>query len=505
MYSVSDVPAVQLDHSLSHSLMSCVCVAVAQHIPCTFETMTSKSTAFNDISVSFSPLPHSTTTPTTSTLTDKISPAVSDAVSDAVSESVSRAVAVSPAKSFIEVFLPFSSNDKLRNMMLATDNKSVKLSRLLEMLDSMAGDVAMKHTSAKRTPKGLFNIALVTACVSGLSSCSRIDINRNYSLQGYVSYVGTSAMEVSIEIVQDPLSECEQSLSKIYFTMVALDPVTNKAVPVPQLVCDNERVRELYSVGKERAALKKLKSTHSLTLQGPRDDESLLIHSLYLDSVKLKEQMNEYHTRLAQQNSSKNHCSTTTSALMDPPNKNIKWVKHTKHTTALLMHSQNMNVNGKIFGGYIMRKSFEASHLSATLFYGTSDVQFSSVDDIQFVRPVHVGSVVEFVTHVVYSRRGYCVTHCNCYELDIVTNIRTLTNVLHYVFNVNGAVPSAHGDGDVSSEPVSGSGRNGVSEGGSDAVAARTFVEVIPREYKEILAYLEGKRTLDRVFSDDLK
>jgi hypothetical protein len=44
-----------------------------------------------------------------------------------------------------------------------------------------------------------------------------------------------------------------------------------------------------------------------------------------------------------------------------------------------------------------------------------------------------------------------------------------------------------------------------VSEGGSDTVTTRTFVEVIPREYKEILAYLEGKRTLDRVFSDDLK
>ena len=119
-----------------------------------------------------------------------------------------------------------------------------------------------------------------------------------------------------------------------------------------------------------------------------------------------------------------------------------------------------------------------------TLFYGTNDIQFSYVDDIQFVRPVHVGSVIEFVTHVAYSRRGHCVTHCNCYELDIVTNIRSLTNVLHYVFKVSNADTGLEGD-------------SGNGDESSDA--KKEFVEVIPREYKEILAYLEGKRTLDNV------
>jgi acyl-coenzyme A thioesterase 9 len=198
--------------------------------------------------------------------------------------------------------------------------------------------------------------------------------------------------------------------------------------------------------------------------------------------------MNEYHRKQQQHLSTLNNGGSADMSEapgssfdlpFEAPNKNIKWVKDTIHKNVLLMHSQNMNVNGKIFGGYIMRKSFEAAHLSAALFYGTSDIQFSYVDDIQFVRPVHVGSIIEFVTHVAYSRRGYCVTHCNCYELDIVTNIRTLTNVLHYVFKMTEAEAESGEDGGLQS--------------------SKDYVEVIPREYKEILAYLEGKRTLDSV------
>jgi acyl-coenzyme A thioesterase 9 len=346
----------------------------------------------------------------------------------------------------------------------------------------LAGDVAMKHTKAKRTSEG-FDVTLVTACVSGLSSCSRIDIMKNYSLQGYVSYVGTSALEISLEIIQDPLTEEEKSMSTIYFTMVALDPVTNKAIPAGKLLLETERDKELYDMGKTRSHLKKLKSKESLSIRGPKDNETQLIHQLYLDSINLREQMNEFQRkRQALLNVNGDHATAVSPVIpIEAPDKNMKWVKDTIHRNMLLMHSQNMNVNGKIFGGYIMRKSFEAAHLSATLFYGTHDIKFSYVDDIQFVRPVLVGSVIEFVTHVAYSRRGHCVTHCNCYEYDVVTNVRTLTNVLHYVFKVSDADTLTDSDDNDEVQPQ------------------KKFVEVIPREYKEILAYLEGKRTLDNV------
>ena len=376
---------------------------MAQHIPCTFETMTSKATAFNDINVAFA-------SPLISTR-DEASP-----------HNVS-----SSKESWLEVFLPFSTNYKLREMMLCTDKQSVKLSRLLEILDSMAGDVCMKHTKTKRTKNG-FDKTLVTASVSGLTSCSRIDIMKNYSLQGYVSYVGTSSMEVSIEIVQDPLTPNENSLSKIFFTMVALDPTTNKAIPVPQLLLESDVERKLFERGKNRVQQKRLKAKDSLTLKGPRDDETQLIHQLYLDSIRLREEMNEFHKKRHHFSHVDNgNTGEKFNMAVEAPNKNMKWVKHTTHKNILLMHSQNMNVNGKIFGGYIMRKSFELAHLSATLFYGTNDIQFCHVDDIQFVKPVHVGSVIEFDTNVAYSRRGYCVTHCNCYETGYC-NKHTNTN-----------------------------------------------------------------------------
>ncbi len=128
-----------------------------------------------------------------------------------------------------------------------------------------------------------------------------------------------------------------------------------------------------------------------------------------------------------------------------------------------------------------MRKSYELAWLSAAVFYGTHDIIFSFVDDIQFVKPVPIGSIIEFVTFVAYSRSGYCVIHCRCYEFDISTNARTLTNVLKYVFSAAGLGVEVEARG----PPASPS----------------SFVEVMPREYNEILSYLEGKRTLDSMLA----
>ena len=54
--------------------------------------------------------------------------------------------------------------------------------------------------------------------------------------------------------------------------------------------------------------------------------------------------------------------------------------------------------------------------------------------------------------------------------------------MLHYVFKVSDADATLSGEVDTS----------------------KKFVEVIPREYKEILAYLEGNRTIDTVLKEEV-
>jgi len=84
---------------------------------------------------------------------------------------------------------------------------------------------------------------------------------------------------------------------------------------------------------------------------------------------------------------------------------------------------QMQNTSGKIFGGFLMRNAFETAWASAYLFALRQYDEYSHqtteepqthecrqphpfllcVDDISFLHPVEIGSVIEFRSHVVYS------------------------------------------------------------------------------------------------------
>ena len=50
------------------------------------------------------------------------------------------------------------------------------------------------------------------------------------------------------------------------------------------------------------------------------------------------------------------------------PNKVIA-MKETEYTTRLLMHGQDRNRHGKMFGGYLMREAFDISYIAASQLY----------------------------------------------------------------------------------------------------------------------------------------
>jgi acyl-coenzyme A thioesterase 9 len=75
------------------------------------------------------------------------------------------------------------------------------------------------------------------------------------------------------------------------------------------------------------------------------------------------------------------------------------------------MYFQSRNVHGKIFGGFLMKKCYELSWVTARLFGNdlSRPPVFRFVDDIQFLRPVSIGSIMEFDSSVVYSDGTYMV------------------------------------------------------------------------------------------------
>ncbi len=73
-------------------------------------------------------------------------------------------------------------------------------------------------------------------------------------------------------------------------------------------------------------------------------------------------------------------------------------MSETERVTILLMHGQDRNRHGKIFGGYLMRQAFDISWITATV-QGEMP-ELLRVDQVLFLKPVPVGSIVEFRSKV---------------------------------------------------------------------------------------------------------
>ena len=138
---------------------------------------------------------------------------------------------------------------------------------------------------------------------------SAIPSDEDLRLSGFVSYVGSSSMEVSIcvetvpEGVQealktsdtrregllnvDPITQANNPnlLLLAKFTMVARDPISGKAARVNSLRLDTEMERKLYRLGAEHKAKKQVAIQTALTRLPPSVEEMFLIHRLYMEQA----------------------------------------------------------------------------------------------------------------------------------------------------------------------------------------------------------------------------
>lgn len=61
----------------------------------------------------------------------------------------------------------------------------------------------------------------------------------------------------------------------------------------------------------------------------------------------------------------------------------------------MLMHLEDKNLSGKVFGGLILRMGYELGWLCASKFLKSGYPIITHVDDVQFLAPVELGTYVE--------------------------------------------------------------------------------------------------------------
>ena len=152
-------------------------------------------------------------------------------------------------------------------------------------LDALSGVIAYKHTGE--------SVTTVTAAVDRITINNPLKDLCDLELSGQVTFTtGRSSMEISIQVAraleQGRAVRKEDILMTCAFTMVSLDPSTKKPVAISPIEVETAEERRLFDLGEKNHRAKKALAKTTLRKQTPNDEESDLIHAMWLKQL-------EYH------------------------------------------------------------------------------------------------------------------------------------------------------------------------------------------------------------------
>ncbi|KAI9753184.1 MAG: hypothetical protein M1835_001020 [Candelina submexicana] len=278
--------------------------------------------------------------------------------------------------SYHRVVIPLAQDPWLLDSYLNASGH-IRLGTIFMDLDALSGIIAYKHTGE--------DVTTVTAAVDRITIKHPLREICDLELSGQVTYAtGRSSMETSLQVAKAPkdgeMVRKEDVLVECAFTMVSLDPGTKKPVQIAPLKVDTAEERRLFDLGEKNSKEKKRLARTALLKQTPNDEESDLIHALWLRQL-------EYHD--------------PNLPIRKPDN--VVYMDMTKIHSSQIMQPQYRNRhNFMIFGGFLLKQTFELAFCCAASFSHTRP-SFISLDPSTFENPVPVGSVLYLTATVAYT------------------------------------------------------------------------------------------------------
>ncbi|RLM87539.1 acyl-coenzyme A thioesterase 9, mitochondrial [Panicum miliaceum] len=287
-----------------------------------------------------------------------------------------------PAQSRTSIVYKFATDDILREQYRDPWNE-VRIGKLLEDLDALAGTIAVKHCSDEdSTTRPLL---VVTASVDKMELKKPIRVDTDLKIAGAVTYVGRSSIDIQIEVTQvdqDGDNQSDPIALTANFTFVARDSKTGKSAPVNRLSPETEREKQLFS---EREARDKMRKRKREEQKGGLEDG---IHKLGAEAERLNALLAE------------GRVFSDLPALAD---RDSILLKDTRLENSLVCQPQQRNLHGRIFGGFLMHRAFELAFSTAYAFVGQRPC-FLEVDHVDFLKPVDVGDFLRFKSCVLYTQ-----------------------------------------------------------------------------------------------------
>lgn len=327
-------------------------------------------------------------------------------------------------------------------------------------LDALSGVIAYKHTGE--------SVTTVTAAVDRITIDHSLKELCDLELSGQVTYAtGRSSMEISLQVARAPAEggtvQAEDILMTCAFTMVSLDPLTRKAVAIAPLQLDTEEEKRLFALGEKNSNDKKSLAKKALRKQAPNDEESDLIHAMWLKQL-------EYHD--------------PNIATHKP--ENVVYMDSTRLHSSQIMQPQYRNRhNFMIFGGYLLKQSFELAFCCAASF-SHSRPTFISLDPSTFENPVPVGSVLYLTATVAYTDPPL-VNLGPSAEATVEVGDKLVNNYTRVQIRIDSKVRNIeHGE----TKPTGQFNYTFLVE---------KDVKIMPRSYSEFMIWVDARRRAERV------
>ena len=118
--------------------------------------------------------------------------------------------------------------------------------QLVQWIDVLAAVVARRHSGCN----------VITASIDSLNFKKAAYVNSTIVLDGCITYVGHTSMEVRIDTFVEKLGGATEHINRANLTMVALDEF-DRPTPVPQLLLETDEEREEWAAGERRSALRR--------------------------------------------------------------------------------------------------------------------------------------------------------------------------------------------------------------------------------------------------------
>ncbi|XP_021959695.1 acyl-coenzyme A thioesterase 9, mitochondrial isoform X2 [Folsomia candida] len=330
------------------------------------------------------------------------------------------------ADSFVTAVIPLKDQWDIRERYVTLEG-NVRIGRVLEDMDIFSVYCTFRHIQNPRSAGKKNPYSVVTALVDSIHVANgKMRNDEDIRLSGHVTYAGRSSIETSLVVDQKDETGEYQKVFDAVFLMVARDPMNTGGALVNTLIGDTDEEKRFLRLGIERQAVRKAQELDSLSRKPPTEEERHLIHTMFIQQLEGGGE----GQALAGGSFGLGKGIPTRGGEIRMDATGLK--------TVFICHPQYRNRYNKIFGGFIMRQACELAFTN-TFLYSKHRPRLVNIDDIIFRRPVDIGSILRYTSHVGYVEKNYIHCPVRAEVINPASGECKLTNVFQFTFRVDDA------------------------------------------------------------------